>query len=178
MLDPQITTKFFLHWRWRMRARLELGNAWLAAGDLERAAEEASRFSESAFSTAEPNLQALACEVQARVAVAAGDFTGAADQIQRGVAIVERFDIPTCAWRVHATCADVHRRLKDERSADMHWKRAEAVIDFLANSFAPDEPLRELFLASPQVRRIRHVSTPPPGARVRGSTRSARRGSR
>jgi tetratricopeptide (TPR) repeat protein len=173
ILDPQITPKFFLHWHWRMKARLGLSNAWLAAGELERAGEEANQFSESVASTAEPNLQTLACEVQARVAMAARDLTGAADHIQRAVAIVESFDIPTYAWRVHATCAELYRRLKDEKSADRHRKRAEAVIGSLAGSFALNEPLRRSFLAAPEIERIRHASMPRTGARGRGSSHSA-----
>jgi len=60
VLDPKRTPKFFLHWYWRMNAQLGLSSVWLASGDLRKARLEADRFLQSALSTAEPNLQALA----------------------------------------------------------------------------------------------------------------------
>jgi DNA-binding winged helix-turn-helix (wHTH) protein/tetratricopeptide (TPR) repeat protein len=155
VLDPQITPKFFLHWYWRMNAQLGLSNTWLASGNLRNARAEADRFREAALSTAEPNLQALAWEVAARVAMAEKDWSGAEDHIEKGLEILERFEIPTTAWRVHATRSDLYRHAKNDTAAETHRARAEALILGLANSFAPDEPLRDVFLAGAMVRRIR-----------------------
>jgi len=157
VLDPAITPKFFLHWYWRMTAQFGLSNAWLASGKLGAARTEADRFLESASSTADPNLQALAWELQARVAMAENDWPSAQANLSKGLALVERFEIPTVAWRVHATGADLYGRAKDETAADTHRARADAVILALANSFAPDEPLRHTFLAAAQLRQTRPV---------------------
>ncbi len=154
VLDPETTPKFFLHWYWRMNAQLGLSNTWLASGNLRNARAEADRFRESALSTAEPNLQALAWEVAARVAMAEKDWNGAENSIAKGMEILERFEIPTTAWRVHATRSDLYRHAKNDTAAETHRARAEAMILGLADSFAPDEPLRDAFLAAAMVRRI------------------------
>jgi len=155
ILDPAATPKFFLHWYWRMKAQLGLADAWLAAGNLRKAWTEADRFLDAVSSTAEPNLLALASEVQARVAMAARDWTRAERDIESALAIVTQFDIPTTGWRVHATRADLYRCVKDEAAAEPHRARAEALVVALADSFDRDEPLRQAFLSSPPVRRIR-----------------------
>src|SRR5262249_44466425 len=41
VLDPGATPKFFLHWYWRMNTQLGVSDAWLAAGNLRNAQEEA-----------------------------------------------------------------------------------------------------------------------------------------
>jgi DNA-binding winged helix-turn-helix (wHTH) protein len=158
VLDPEITPKFFLHWRWRITAQLGLSNMWLASGNLAAAHTETERLLEAALATADPNLQALAWEVGARVAMAEKDRSGAEDRMQRGLALVDRFEIPTVAWRVHATCSDFYRRAKDDHGAEMHRARAETVILALADSLAADEPLREAFLAADPIRRLRRAS--------------------
>src|SRR5260370_15318824 len=68
--DPETTPKFFLHWFWRMTAQLGLSNVWLASGDLAKARGEADAFLETALSTADPHLQALAWEMKTQIAIA------------------------------------------------------------------------------------------------------------
>src|SRR5262245_14771732 len=154
ILDPAITPKFFVHWYWRLNAQLGLSNVWLAAGNLDRARSDAGQFLASALSTAEPNLHVLGWDVQARIAVAAKDWNGAEASIERGLDVLERFDVPTVAWRLHATRSELSRHLKNEEAAEAHRVRAEGVILGLASSFEPDEPLRHSFLAASPVRRI------------------------
>jgi len=155
VLDPKADSKFFLHWYWRMNAQLGLSNVWLASGKLRQARLEADRFLESALSTAEPNLQALAWELQARVAMAAKDWNCAEEKIEQGLAVVQAVEIPTTAWRVHATRADLYRQEEKATAAEAHRARAEEIILALANSFAPDDPLRHTFLSAALIRRIR-----------------------
>jgi DNA-binding winged helix-turn-helix (wHTH) protein/tetratricopeptide (TPR) repeat protein len=153
VVEPKV--KFFLHWYWRMNAQLGLSNVWLASGNLRKARLDADRFLQSALSTAEPNLHALAWEVNARVAMAEKDWKGAEEKIEKGLAVLQQFEIPTSAWRVHATRSDLYRQLKNETAAEAARARAEAIIMALANSLAPDDPLRLAFLAAAPVRRIR-----------------------
>jgi tetratricopeptide (TPR) repeat protein len=148
ILDKDVTPNFFLHWYWRMQAQLGLGNVWLASGHLLNARREADRFLESALSTADPSLQALAWDLEARVAIAEGDWVVSKRDIEKALAILDRFQIPTAAWRIHGTAQKLYRRLKKDKEAETHRKRAEASILALANSFAPDEPLRKTFLAA------------------------------
>ena len=155
VLDPRKGPKFFLHWYWRMSGQLGLSNVCLASGNVRKARLEADRFLESALSTAEPNLQALAWEVGARVAMAEKDAAAAEERIEKGLAVVQAFEIPTTAWRIHATRSDLYRQAKNDTAAETHRARAEAIVLALASSFEPDDPLRSAFLDAAPVRRIR-----------------------
>jgi DNA-binding winged helix-turn-helix (wHTH) protein/tetratricopeptide (TPR) repeat protein len=148
ILDKEVTPKFFLHWYWRLQAQLGLGNAWLASGHLMNARAEASRFLESALSTADPNLQALAWDLAARVAMAEENWAAGEKDIEEALTILDRFQVPTVAWRIHTTAREMSRHAKKNREAERHRERAVEYIRALANSFAPDEPLRESFLAA------------------------------
>jgi hypothetical protein len=154
VLDPKKTPQFFLHWIWRMHAELGLSNVSLASGNLRKARVDADRFLQSALSTAEPNLHALAWDLGARVAMAEKDWIGAEEKIEKGLGVLHKFGIPTTAWRVHATRSDVFRQARNEAAAEAHRAQAEAIILALANSFAPDDPLRDAFLAVAPVKRI------------------------
>jgi hypothetical protein len=164
---PVITPKFFLQWFWRLHALLGLTNVWLAAGSLGRARSDADRFLASALSTAEPNVHALGWDAQARVSMAEKDWQGADRDIERGLAVLERFDVPTVAWRLHATRSELYRRSRNGDAAEVHRARAERVIQSLANSFEPDEPLRSSFLAAGPVRRLLKPRRPGGGVRER-----------
>jgi tetratricopeptide (TPR) repeat protein len=171
VLDPEKTPKFVLHWYWRMQAELGLSNVLLASGNLRTARVAADRFLESAVATAEPNLHALAWELRARVAMAEKDWNGAEENIEKALAVVSTFEIPTAAWRVHATRSDLHRRAHRETAAEAERARAEAIILALADSFTPDEPLRHAFLAAAPVRRMRRAGGGNRGARQRRISR-------
>jgi len=153
VLDPDLTPRFFLHWYWRLQAQLGMANAWLAAGNLTKARLETDRFLEPVLSTADPNLQVLACDLDMRVAIAEKNWKRAEGSLQNGLAILEEFEIPVAGWRVHATAYDLYRQ-KRKHSAELHRARAEVYIRSLADSFAPDEPLRSTFLAAAPVSRL------------------------
>jgi DNA-binding winged helix-turn-helix (wHTH) protein/tetratricopeptide (TPR) repeat protein len=154
VLDPERTPKFFLHWYWRMNARLGLCNVWLASGRHIEARREADGFLDAALSTDDPNLQALAWEAQARVAAAEEDWKTAHEDIQRALAVLERFEIPTVAWRIHATGSELYRRAKDGEAAEVQRAQAEALVRGLATSFGPDESLGDSLLAAARSRGI------------------------
>jgi tetratricopeptide (TPR) repeat protein len=172
VLDPKDGPTFFLRWYWRLHAQLGLSNVWLASGNLHKARLAADRFLESALSTAEPNLQGLAWELGARVAMAEKDWKGAEEKIEMGLAVLQRFQIPTTAWCIHATRSDLYRQAKNEAAAEAQRARAEAIILGLASSFAPDDPLRHAFLAAAPVRRIQRVGAGNKSAATSGSKMS------
>jgi DNA-binding winged helix-turn-helix (wHTH) protein/tetratricopeptide (TPR) repeat protein len=154
ILDADVTPKFFLHWYWRMSARLGLGNVALASGDLAQARAASLRFAASADTTADPNLRALARELAARVALAEDDTPAAEEHARSALAIVDERAVPTVAWRVHATAYDVYRRKEERARAEAHRAQAEGHILALAGSFGPDEPLRRSFMDASAVRRV------------------------
>jgi tetratricopeptide (TPR) repeat protein len=147
-------TKFFMHWECRMMARLESINAWLVLGDLSNARTAADGFLKSALSTSDPHLQALAWDLKARVAIAESDLQGARESIQQALAIVDNFEILVAAWQVYGTAWQLYQRVKEHETAETNRQRAETCILKIANSFAPDEPLRATFLTAAPVRRI------------------------
>jgi tetratricopeptide (TPR) repeat protein len=147
-------TKFFMNWEWRMTAQLELSNAWLLSENVANARTAADGVLKSALATSDPHLQALAWDLQARVALAESDFQGARESIQQALALVEQSEIAVAAWQVHATAWQLYQRLKEHKAAETNRQRSEASILKIADSFDRDEPLRATFLAATPVRRI------------------------
>lgn len=153
-VEEMTKEKFYLYWYWRMLAELGISRAWLESGNLVKARQQADCFLESALSTEDPHLQALAWETKARVAFAAGEWTEAEPLVLQALAILQRFDVPIAAWQVHATAWDLYRQLGQEDKADQHRNNAEMIIRAIANSFASEEPLREIFLKAHPVHRL------------------------
>jgi hypothetical protein len=152
--DPHQTPKFFVHWYWRIHAHRGLVHAWLGAGHPAHARVEADRLMEAALGTGDPNLQALAWEARARVAMAESHWTDARQCIDRAFAVLARFDVPVSAWRVHATASELYRKVGPSEEAAGHRERARVMVTALAESFAPDEPLRIALLGAASVRRL------------------------
>jgi DNA-binding winged helix-turn-helix (wHTH) protein/tetratricopeptide (TPR) repeat protein len=151
--DPAQTPKFFMHWYWRMHAHVGLVRARLQSAQLADAREEADGLTEAALGIGDPNLQALAWEASAQVAMAESHWTDARQCLERAFAALARFDVPISAWRVHATASELHRKVGESEEAAAHRDRARAHIAALAGSFAPDEPLRFAMLGAASVRR-------------------------
>jgi DNA-binding winged helix-turn-helix (wHTH) protein/tetratricopeptide (TPR) repeat protein len=158
--DYDITPKFFLHWHWRMHAQLGATEARLCAGDLQSARREADGFMEAALSVAEPNLRAFAWEVNARVARAERDGRTARAYLNNALAVLDTFESPV-TWVVHRTAWDICRDEGDHQKARRHRVRAKQMIMTIADSFEPDEPLRECFLIVPPIRRILELAASP-----------------
>src|SRR6266851_1002916 len=141
-------------WYCRMLLEQALTDAWLGKGDLKQARAEAQRFVAATLTTAERTWQALAWEASARVAMAEGDRGHARTCVDRAVAAMEGFEVPLAAWRVHASAAELERRLGNQRAAGRHRSLGRSTVLALANSLVDYERLRETFLAAPPVRAI------------------------
>jgi len=164
--DPEITPKFFLHWYWRMTAQLGLSNVWLSSGNLAKAKHESDDFLESALSTADPHIQALAWEMKTRIAMAEEAWAAAADYLREALSVVGRFEVPVAAWQVYSTACEFYRHVKDEPAAERNRGLAATHILAIANSFTNEDPLRTSFLSAPFVRRV--LDRAPVPARVDG----------
>ena len=151
VLDADVTPNFFLHWHWRIQAHLGLTAALLRSGNLAQARVEAARCLESAQSTADPNLKALASEMSARVAFADHDSLSCVQHIQNALAIVEKSDLPVTAWRIHAAAWELCPHRKE---AERHRAVARDTVLNIANSFDADEPLRASLLSAAPVRQL------------------------
>jgi len=160
-------TKFFMHWEWRMTAQLELSNAWLLSANVVNARTAAEGVLKTALATSDPHLQALAWDLQARVALAENDLPAATASISKAFAIIDNSEIQGAAWQTCATASLIYQRLGQSAAAETFRNRARSSINKIADSFAPDEPLRATFLTSDPVRRA--------CAAPRGKGTSARR---
>jgi tetratricopeptide (TPR) repeat protein len=146
--------KIMMDWYYRMPLELALTEVWLGKKDLIRARQEAERFLNSTIATAEHTWQALAWEVNARVAMAEIDLKRAQDCVSRALATMEGFEIPLAGWRVHSTASKVSQRAEDIESSRRHREISRAAILKLANSLTPEDPLRKTFLSALSVTEI------------------------
>jgi hypothetical protein len=141
-------------WYSRMMIQGALTELWLAKGDLTRARPEAERFLELTRATAERTWQALAWDINARVATAERDFQRAQKCIDHALSTMEGFEVPLAAWRVHGTTAELYTRTGSNAAAEQHRALSRATILRLADSLPDGEPLRDTFLSAPSVRGI------------------------
>jgi predicted ATPase/DNA-binding winged helix-turn-helix (wHTH) protein len=141
-------------WYWRMPLVAGFTNLWLAKGDLVQARFYAERLLNSTLATEERTWQALAWEVNARLAVAEGDRARGRDCITKALSTVQRFEVPVAAWPVYATAADIDEQAGDMESAAVHRELSRATIRRLADSLPAEEPLRQIFLAAPAAAKI------------------------
>ena len=123
-----------------------LTELWLAKGDLARAQQQAESFLKISLATAEHMWQALAWEVNSRVAMAELDWTKARDCIINGLSAMEGFEVPLAAWRVHATAFELYQNSGDRDLAKRQLLLSRDTIMKLANSMSAEEPLRAKFL--------------------------------
>jgi DNA-binding winged helix-turn-helix (wHTH) protein/tetratricopeptide (TPR) repeat protein len=152
--DHMNSHKIMMHWYYRMPLELALTEVWLGKKDLIRARQEAEQFLNSAMATAEHTWQALAWEVNTRVAMAEIDLKRSQECVSRALLAMEGFEIPLAGWRVHATAAEVFQRAEDTESSQRHREISRVAIFKLANSLAPEDPLRKAFLSALSVTKI------------------------
>ena len=126
----------------------------LAANELTEARSEVSRLLTSTLKSAEPTLRVRVWDINARVALASGDFEQARASIREALAILERFPVPLAAWLAHATAAELADRHSDAGTAAEHRELARQGIQALAKSLGGTGPLAASLLGAPRVRRV------------------------
>ena len=134
---------------WWFRPQLESATAelWLARGDLAQAQQYGARLLRSALATAERTWQAHAWEVNARIALAAGDLTRAAQNIVEALSVIEAFEVPLAAWQVHATAAAIYEPQGEQHRVEQHRALSRSIVLRIANSLPPEHRLRDFFLS-------------------------------
>jgi hypothetical protein len=138
--------RFFLDWYWRIVAQLGLGRAYLAAGDVGRAAEEVDLGLEAALARADRALQALAWQARAEIAIIGDDFGRVEECLKRACYALSAGDIPYVACRVHETTAQWLRLNGKAAEAEISLAAAAEAQRRLADSFEPEDPIRALLL--------------------------------
>jgi hypothetical protein len=141
-------------WYFRMFLHSSFTELWLAKGDLVQARVEAERFLNATRQTAEHTWQALAWEVNARVAMVTLDLSRAQDCLTNALSAMEGFEVPLAAWRVHATAARFFENAGNTDLAEQHRELSRSTIRKLADSLTNEEPLRQTFLSAPYIAEI------------------------
>ena len=146
--DRQRTPKFFLQWHWRMISESGLVGAYLELGYLEQASVAAEQFLEDALTTDDPALRAPAWDAMARVAAKNGDPRRAMEFIQKAFASIENHDLPSVAWRLHATAAQLHLQLADFEASEGCCMQAASSLQRAAASFGENDFLRRSLISA------------------------------
>ncbi len=146
--DRQSTPKFFLQWYWRMISEFGLVGSYLELGKLEQAGVAAEQFLEDALTTADPALRAPAWDAMARVAARKGDFARALQFTQEAFASIENHDLPSVAWRLHATAAQLHIQMRDFDVSEQHCLEAASSLHRAAASFGEKDALRRSLMGA------------------------------
>ena len=155
ILSHEMNRQPVIHdWYSRMLLESALTELSLVKGDLAEARRQADQFLSGTLATAERTWQALAWEASARVAVASLDWERAHECIGNALAVMEGFETPLAAWRVHATAADLAGQAADAKRVTCHRQLSQATILGLANSLPSDHHLRTTFVSSPLISRI------------------------
>jgi DNA-binding winged helix-turn-helix (wHTH) protein/tetratricopeptide (TPR) repeat protein len=141
-------------WHTRLLLEAALTELRIAGGDIAQARVQADQLLRITLATRERTFQALAWEANARVAMTMGDFAHAAKCIAEAVTTMEGFEVPLAAWRVHATAAVLDDRRGNVESALRHRELSRATILRIANSLAPEHPLRITFLSAAPIATI------------------------
>jgi DNA-binding winged helix-turn-helix (wHTH) protein/tetratricopeptide (TPR) repeat protein len=159
MVGNEMDHKAVIH-DWYCRMLLESGftELWLAKGDLTQARSHADQLLRITEATAERTWQALAWEVNARVAFAELDLEKGRDCITKALLRMEGSEVPLAAWRVHATGAELSDHMGNSGLAEYHRQLSRATILKLSNSLPTEEPLRKIFLSAAPIRRVLETS--------------------
>ncbi len=141
---------------WLCRVLLEsaLTELYLSSGDLAQARAQSDRYVQVTLAGAERTWQALAWEANTRVAMADGDLKRAQELIDKALSTVGEFELPLAHWRAHATAAVLDELKGRAESAERHQHLSRATILKIADSLAPEEPLRKTFLSTASVASI------------------------
>src|SRR6185436_12823588 len=132
--DREVHPRFFLDWYWRIVGRLGLSRTWVAKGEWTGAAEESDLALQSAESTADPALRALAWEVKVRISIHEQEWDRGEQCLKNALDALTISAVPYAAWQIHATAAELHRLRGDATLTEHHRGCAAAVVRRLADS--------------------------------------------
>ena len=141
-------------WSGQVLLRRGLGQLWLARGKLDRAHREAEALHDLAAAAADPPLRASAARLLAEIALEEGRLSQAETFLRDALAAIEGYEVPVVEWRIAASAARVHGRLRHRSDAEAARMRSAALVSRLADSFPPDHELRGSFLGHRSVREV------------------------
>jgi tetratricopeptide (TPR) repeat protein len=128
--------------------------AYLDLDDLEQASAAAEQFLEDALTTEDPALRAPAWDAMARIALRKGDLPRALECMEQAFASIQKHDLPSVSWRLHASAARLQTALKDFAKAERHTVEAASSLSRAAASFGGNDPLRRSLLKAAETLKI------------------------
>jgi tetratricopeptide (TPR) repeat protein len=152
--ERPLLPRFFLDWHSRLLGQLGLAAARLEKGDLAGANEAADAMGQASVVSANPALRAVACDIKARIAMAAGNWDIVKDSVERALAYLGTSHVPCAAWKIHSTAAAYYRHAGDPQAAERHRALSEAAVMTMVDSLSPGDPLRNSMLTAEPVRGI------------------------
>jgi DNA-binding winged helix-turn-helix (wHTH) protein/tetratricopeptide (TPR) repeat protein len=147
--------RILMDWILRLPLHDGLSRCWLSQGELARARHEAETLRELAAPPGERTYLALAHRTLAEIAMAAGQWDEAENDVSLALAALEGTEAPSAEWRVRATTAQLYEQLGHVAEAARHWRRSADALDRLAESLDEDDRLRKSLNTNPSARLIR-----------------------
>jgi DNA-binding winged helix-turn-helix (wHTH) protein len=146
--------RVLMDWILRLPLHDGLSRLWLAQGELAQARREAEALRELAAPSGERTYLALAHRTLAEIAMVAGQWDEAENEVSRALATIEETDAPSAEWRVRATAAQLYEQRGHVAEAAPHWRRSADALDRLAESLVEDDRLRESLNTNPSAQLI------------------------
>ena len=137
----------WMPWRHELRHEVAMARARLDHGDPVSASQHATRLRELAIRYKAGKYLALALEILAEAALAAGDAAAAERDVGAALLALDRAPTPIVAYRLYLTGARVCAALHDPVGAQRSLERALGIVESIAASLR-DEALRAAFLGS------------------------------
>jgi tetratricopeptide (TPR) repeat protein len=147
-------------WLHEIRMESAVAEHWFIRGDFDRTTHHARRLQEVAAEVGARSHVAAALRFQAEAALGRGDAVAARSLADTAVARLLDCEAPLEAWKAQATLGRAAERASARPAARAAWSEAEKIVRRLAAGLT-DEPLREIFLASPEVQGIIAGARPP-----------------
>lgn len=135
-----------LSWYYEMPLRCALTKYWLGEDNISAARNEAERMRSVTDGNKNFAWQARAREIGCQLAIAEGDLSRAQAEINEAFEIMGTRTAPLVSWRVHDTAATLHHKLGARELASKHISARNEILLNFANSFGPDESLRDNIL--------------------------------
>ena len=139
--------------RYQMRLHSISAEYRLAIGDFEHAEEEAARLLELNTRYEYHKDEAVTRKLLAEIAAARGQVDRAEAELEKSLALLQKYPAPLVTWRVYSALGRVHTLRKKTDAARVAYQEAASIIGEIAGG-VDDESLRGTFLSSAAVREV------------------------
>jgi tetratricopeptide (TPR) repeat protein len=143
-------------YRWRffdIRLQAAAAEVWLTENELDRAHAHATRLLVNAARHEAPKYMALARNLLAETAMAAGEYERAAIELRTGLAELRHHSAPLAAWKSWGILGRVLAHAGDNEGAQQAFAESAAILKLIVGN-TKDQKLCATFLNAPDVRAV------------------------